>query len=228
MTEEEKNNIEDVGDRLQSFGQPATRRLKQRGRGYSAFIRLARLGLPVAALVLIGIVAAQLSFDPKEPQSIQQLPQKENTTAGQAEVTGARFENIDDQGRKYTLKAASAARDKDNPDAIRLDKPEAALALSPDSLLSATSAKGFYDAKAQSLTLDGGLTLTHGQGYSLTAQDVTVNLSDKSASTQNPVTLNAQGAEMTASGLATSDNGDKIIFKGPLTILLKQKQDPPG
>jgi len=106
----------------------APRRLRALGRGYSVFVRILKLILPLAALAVIGILFARLNEDPQQ-QKFTSLPQEEKTIPGQIELIQAKYEGVDDQGRPYTVTADKAVRAMDAPDAVLFENPMADIML---------------------------------------------------------------------------------------------------
>lgn len=195
-------------------------RLAARGGGYSWFVRISKVTLPLVALGLIGLVVARLSQDPRQIQ-LAELPTKEKTTPGQVELVKARYEGMDAKGRKYTVSADKAVRNMLSDEAVTLEKPHAEMALEGGSMIRVQAEKGDYDNKAGKLSLSGGVTVSHDSGYEMHLQDVKVDVATRHAATQNPVSAQGPGGALQAQNMDVSDSGDLVVFGGPAFLTLQ-------
>ena len=196
-------------------------RLAARGGGYSWFVRISKVTLPLVALALIGLVIARLSEDPRQIQ-LTELPTKEKTTPGQIALVKARYEGMDAKGRKYTLTADKAIRNMLSDEAVTLEKPRADMALDGGSSITVHAEKGDYDNKSQKLSLAGGVTVYHDSGYEMHLQDVSVDVATRHAVTQNPVRAQGPAGELQAQNMDVSEGGDLIVFGGPAFLTLQR------
>ena len=207
------------GRRLQSFSAGGPRRLRSLGAGYSLFVRVAKIALPVAALIIAGIVVARLSYDPQQ-KSLTALPQADKTTPGQVDLVSARYEGADASGRLYTLSADKASRSLSSPDVVLLEKPEADMTLEDKSWLAARAAAGIYDNAAKTLVLKGGINVFHDAGYELTLSEISIDIAKRSAVTNGPVSGKGPTGTLAAAGAEIRDGGDLVLFRGPVKLTL--------
>ena len=205
-----------MAERLTSFSERRPSRLRTVGAGYTMFVRIIRFALPVVALILIGVVAAQLSFNQNDQQKITQVPETEKAKAGESEITAAKYESRDAQGRKYSLTADQAARVIDQTEAVSLTRPAGLIELGDDQTLQATAVSGLFDNAAQKLSLSGGVSLNYAEYYQLSVPELHVDLQDHSATGIGAVTMTAPEATITATGLSTSAQGDIVTLTGPI------------
>lgn len=189
--------------------------------GYSRFVRIAKLVLPFAALIIIGIVIARLSHNPQQ-QILTELPKTDTTTPGQSEVIKAQYEGRDADGQPYTLIAASAARSMEDPDTILLVKPHGDITLKDKSWIAVESAAGAYNTKKSKLDLTGGVALFHDQGYEMHLDSVSIDLTEKTALSQTPVTAQGPLGLLSAANMKIVDGGNLVIFGGPATMTLNR------
>ncbi|MDI1228511.1 MAG: LPS export ABC transporter periplasmic protein LptC [bacterium] len=201
-------------------------RLAARGGGYSWFVRISKITLPLVALGLIGLVVARLSEDPRQIQ-LTELPTKEKTTPGQVALVKARYEGMDAKGRKYTLTADKAIRNMLSDEAVSLEKPRADMALDDGGSITVHAEKGDYDNNSKKLSLSGGVTLYHDSGYEMHLQDVAIDVATRHAVTQNPVRAQGPAGELQAQNMDISDEGDLVVFGGPAFLTLQPGVKPP-
>lgn len=206
--------------RLRSIDAARERRLKALGAGYSSFVKIARFALPLLALVIVGVILSTLSESPVQ-QQIAALPKEDQTTPGESAIVNAKYEGIDDQGRKYTLIAAAAERKDEQPDMIALEKPKADIALKDAGWLAVHANEGVFNSKAGTLDLAGDVTVFHDAGYELTTQGMHIALTAKSVTSDLPVKGQGPRGDIAARNMSITEGGNKIIFGGPATLLLR-------
>lgn len=207
--------------RLRGFDPARAARAAKIGVGYTWFVRIARLALPLCALVIVGIVILRMS-DSEEQRAISlaELPADEKTVPGEIDMVSAKYEGADAQGRPYTVTAEHARRDMAAPDSLSLDRPRADIALDDNKWLAMHAEKGLYDNKSGTLYLSDGVSLFHDDGYELTAADMHITLKDRSGRTQKPVALQGPAARLTANGMDIQSGGGIIVFSGPVHVTL--------
>ncbi len=199
-----------------TFTNYTPRRLQTFGRGHSWFVWTLKFILPLIALAIVGILITRLSVTPQQP--LATLPKEEKTTPGQIELIQAKYEGMDEQGRPYTVTADKAVRAMNAPDSVLFDNPVADITLQDKTWVAVKAKNGSFDHKAERLTLKDDVTVFHDSGYEMHAQDLQINLKQKTAVTGLPV--NAQGpmGTITAASLSVEDQGDLIVFGGPATL----------
>jgi lipopolysaccharide export system protein LptC len=209
--------------RLRNLGAAPSRRYHAATHErYSAFVRAARLALPVAALVIVGIVIAKLSSDPHQSLNpVATMPKDEKTIPGQTAMTEAKYEGIDQQGRPYTVTAKSAARDMKAPESVLLTAPGATLQVDDSRTVAMQAAAGVFDAKNSQLRLYDGVRVSDNTGYEMDLRDIDIDIKARHAVTQSPVSGKGPLGTLDAAGMDVQDGGAMIVFKGPATMQLR-------
>jgi LPS export ABC transporter protein LptC len=199
----------------------ATRRLNAFGTGYTWFVRILRLALPLLALVLIGVVIARLMSDTQKPTlTTADLPQDEKTMPGHIEMVAAKYQGVDGQGRAYTIAADTASRDTQNTDAVLLQNPTADLVMPSGDKITVRAAHGRYDTVTTDIRLQDDVVLTHGNGYEMHLQSIDGNIKTRTAITKDKVFLQGPMGKLAAAGMDIQDRGDLIVFMGPVDLTL--------
>lgn len=212
------------------------RRLSAHGAAYSFFVRFAKFLLPVAALVLMGVVIARMQHDPLQDQ-LTQLGQDEKTVPGQSELIGARYEGVDEKGKPFVLTADKAMRvmpaDAAAVDADVLPQGETVDLVRPRAEISAgarplalSADKGRYAQGEQQLELNGDVILSDDRGNALQLQQVDVDLQNRALRSDAPVSGSGPDGSINAEGLRLEDGGDKVIFTGRTTLTLPTGKPP--
>lgn len=205
--------------RLGNYSGRPRSRLSAFGKGYSRFVRVAKFILPLIAFAIMAVVFARLSSDPQQAQMAERAPEQK-TTPGQVEMVEARYEGVDEQGRKYTLTATRATRDMTAAQAVMLDHPEADLSLKGGGWISVRAAKGRFDNKSEKLALAGGVDIFHDSGYEMHLQNVAVDLAARHAVSKLPVTGQGPLGVIEAANVDILRAGELIVFGGPAKLKL--------
>ena len=193
-------------------------RLSALGTGYTLFVRITKIILPVAALVIVGIVMTRLSSPVLQPADI--APTADETKPGQIEVIKAQYEGVDDQGRSYTLIADRASRDANDDNRVLLDGPKADLMLEDGSWLALQAKAGTFGVDKAFLTLNDSVSVIHDSGYEIDFTSLDVDMKKKTAHSSAAMRIQGPQAQLTATGVNIEDNGNTIVFGGPVRILL--------
>jgi len=203
--------------RLESFNAGSPR--GGGGAGYTAFVRLLKVLLPVAAIVIVGVVVAKMSQNPIQ-QVETAVTQKEKTTPGQIEVTGARYEGADADGRPYTLIADLAERVEGTEESVRLEGLRADATLKDGSWVSVTAKTGMYAVTGQTIALAGGVTVYHDSGIEAKLDHIDIDMKNRAAMAETPVSAVSSMGEIQANGFETFDQGERVVFTGPVRLTI--------
>ncbi len=223
---------------LSSLGGGRAHRFSAHGRAYTFFVRIARLILPVLAIVLLAFVIIKLNGNPLQDQ-LSQIAPDQKTTPGQSSLEDARYEGVDTEGRPFVLTAEEATRvmpeDKlgtttidPTPlegETIDLTRPRAQLLDATGSGGMAIEANsGRFEQGPGQLRLEGGVTLSNQDGYALDLKDADVDLVKRSAESQQPVSGKGPAGSIEASGVKVEDGGQNIIFSGPAKMTFEKQK----
>lgn len=190
-------------------------------KGYSAFVRVMRLALPLAAVAIIGLL---LSW-PRIEKRLEPAPEKTAIpaqTVGQNELIKARFESRDEKNQPFTVTADRAVQSANDPSIVLLEKPAADITLSNGAWLAAQAEKGAYRQKAEQLLLQGNVKLFHDQGYELVTEKLLVNLKNRQAWSDQPVYAQGPAGTLQASGMKGQEDSGTLIFTGPVHLTLNR------
>ncbi|MBI1215244.1 MAG: LPS export ABC transporter periplasmic protein LptC [Alphaproteobacteria bacterium] len=214
--------------RLDSFNSaPPRRRLRALGAGYTWFVRIAKIALPLLALVLVGVVISRMSHSPV--QRIAEMPKQtkqDKTTPGQIELVKARYEGVDAKGRAYSLTADHASRDMNAEEAVLLDNPKAVVTLQNGGALSAAALHGRYNHASGELELSDDVTLAHDSGYVMHLQNLSVDVKTRTAASNLPLTAEGPAGTLSAAALDVADQGELVTFTGPVRLTFSHVPPP--
>lgn len=188
-------------------------------RRYSAFVKSLRYILPLLALVMTAIVltwneAGQRNAPLKKEDL---LPQSANI---QNELLKPVFNSVDKNNQPFTVTADRAVQNRENPDLIELTKPVAALAQNDGSKINGDALSGLYAQKEQKLNLEGTVRLAHSNGYTLTTEEMRIDLVTQKAYSGRDVHIEGPAGTLDATGLEGDGITGDLIFTGPAKIIL--------
>jgi len=190
------------------------------GGGYSRFVGLMRIALPLVAGAIIALVIAWPELG--EKRSSFKLGMSKitvNDSSGQT-VVNPRFTGTDRSRRPYTVTADAATQDQKAPNQIDLAFPKADLTLEDGAWIAISAANGRYDRKGQMLTLSGGVDLFHDRGFELHTPSARVSLADGGATGEEPVRGQGPFGTIEGQGFRMVDKGRLLMLSGKSRLVL--------
>lgn len=148
-------------------------------------LRFVRIGLPMAAGVLVAVLAmAPLS----KGNDISFLLDKNkvDVAAERMRVSSAKYRGIDDRGRPFNVTAGSAVQRTSADEVVRLNDIAARMQL-PDGQAAITASRGRYNMIAEQVGVDGPVQVAGPGGYALETRDVTVDMKTRTMGSAGPV-----------------------------------------
>ncbi len=190
------------------------------GKGYSFFVRFMRLALP---LVAIGIIGLLLSW-PRVEETLDPIPKEALVpqTVGKNELVNPRFESADSKNQPFTITAERAIQSARDPSVVLLEKPMADITMNNGAWLAAEATEGAYRQNADKLLLQGHVKLFHDKGYEMLTEKLLLNLKSREAWSDQPVYGQGPAGTLQATGMQANAETDKLIFTGPVKLVLNR------
>lgn len=196
---------------------------------YSGMVRALRIILPLTALVILAVVLIWLNLGGVEepappPPDVAQAP------PGQTEMTGANYQGVDEKDQPYTLTSDRTVQSTENPDVVELEYPMADITLEDGTWLAIRANYGAFNQETGILSLSDNVELFHDQGYHLKTEELDVNLTEGTASSDVRVWGQGPTGRLDATGMRITDSGKLIRFFGRahMTILDAARPETPG
>jgi lipopolysaccharide export system protein LptC len=190
------------------------------GEGYTRFVMLMKITLPLIAAVLVGLVVVWPQFrDVREGFRIE-IARLTHSLGGQ-EVSNARFTGTDSRGRPYTVIADTAAQAEGQPDVIRLEHPKADITMQGGTWIASSADVGLFHRVDQTLNLDGGVSLFHDQGFEMHSASARLDLKSGTAEGDKKVEGHGPTGTISAEGFRVLDNGARVFFTGPARLVVR-------
>ena len=188
-------------------------------RGHSSLIRRLRFGVPGAALVLALGFAGWVYADRPDPIQAPDLASL-GLTGASITMEKPKLSGFNSENRAYQVTADSAAQQISEPHKVDLSKLTAQIQFGKDGWARLAASLGKLDAEKQSLDLERSVTVTTDAGDTAQLSRAQVGLKDGAIKSDAPVNVTAGTTLLTADGMEIGDNGDKIIFRGHVSVTL--------
>jgi len=201
-------------------GATPTRPLARAGGGYSRFVGLMRITLPlVAGAIVILVIIWPEQGEQRTGFQLGMSKITVNDSGGQT-IVNPRFTGTDRDRRPYTVTADAATQDQKAPDQINLAFPKADLTLEDGVWIAISAANGILDRKTETLTLSGGVDLFHDRGYELHTRSARISLAEGEAAGDAAVRGQGPFGTLEASGFRLQDKGRRLLLIGKSRLVL--------
>lgn len=199
----------------------AAPRLSGIGTRYSRFVGMMRFCLPLAAGLLIAMIAVwpQLQRETQGFSLDAQMLKTERAT-GQ-NLVKPRYTSADQKDRPFAVTAARAIQLENAPDVVELTDPEAELRLRDEAWLMLVARRGLYDRASQTLDLDGGVEVYHEDGHTIRTDHALVDVARGEAFGDTPVVASGPNGELTAGGFQVFDKGARMLFFNDARLVMR-------
>ncbi len=179
--------------------------------------------LLVTAVVAAGITIGWTNFFPQAENIEISIETAGQTTAGNLEMTGARYSGTTKSGQKFTINAARAVEAADNKGVVRLFEPDGSITNTADGIMTIAARQAVYNATASRLDMQGDVNIFESaRQMMLTGQTFTALMDTGELVSESPVIMTGPDMHLTAEGMHASEHGDILVFTGRSQIQIKQ------
>lgn len=187
--------------------------------------KAAKIILP---LVAIGVVALVFFWSKVKLEVIRLQISETEVTAEDIDaisMTNARFAGSDDHNRQFVVTAEVASQAIGEENVIDLRWIEANIVLASGAKVVIDADTGVYRRDEKRLSLAGGVSVSHDHGFVLNTARADIDLRDKTASGDAPVTGAGPDGDLRAEGFRVADDGNLIELIGRSRVLFKPGND---
>lgn len=183
--------------------------------GYSRFVRVMKLLLPVFALMLLLVIVLWPQIKPKDINSSARVTSLGLDDTDGVNMINPRYVGIDTNNRPFSITADLARTLTDQNDIIELEMPKVDLELENNTGLILTANTGNYYQKEKRLDLKGSVSLFHDTGYEIHTEQAFLDLTTNIAFTDQYVRGQGPFGELTADdGFELRNESHTIFLKG--------------
>lgn len=189
-------------------------------KGYSRFVALMKVLLPVAALLLIVLVVAWPYLKLNDTRfSIGFSALKVGNVEDPAMIN-PRYLGTDSEKQTYSITADIAKNLLNADKSIELEMPKADISLDDGTWLVVTAKSGTYVRQKETLTLNDQVNIFHDSGYEFRTQSADIELTRGIASGSVPIEGQGPFGRLKAEGFRIVDKGKTIYFTGKTKLTI--------
>ncbi len=192
--------------------------------GYTKFVRVMRLALPIAAAVVILVVFLRMGGTEETIQAVDvrpTTPEIEKEDVARNELVNPKFVSVDHKNQPFEIVAQSAVQGDGDKDIILLDQPVGVMTLSGGAGVKMSSVRGTYQQEAEQFFLEGDVLLEHSDGYRLESTEAHIDMDKNLAWSEQDVVASGPDINIDAKGLSVNGQTGEIIFKGPAKLIFE-------
>lgn len=192
--------------------------------GYSRFVAVMKVALPLGAAVVIGLVFTwSRLYDMPERLQIGATSFSVSATASGHRMINARYSGTDRNDNPYTLAAESILQQRSDPDSVTLNRPEADFTTADGTWVAVAAARGAFARETRRVMLKGDVSLYHDWGYQFRTEEATIDFTEAVAWGDAPVSGTGPWADMEAAGFRILRRNSRLEFAGPARLVLYPK-----
>lgn len=190
------------------------------GGRHDRLIRILRVALPS----VIGALLAVLAFSPfsnSREMSFVLAKDEVNLARERMRVANALYRGEDGKGRPFSLRAGSAVQKTSSEPILRMNDLTGRMIMDngPASLV---AGQGYYDMRTEKVRVEGPLSFTGGDGFTLTANNVEFLLKPKTMQSFGPVQGSTRVGTFSAAHLFADAEARIVRLEGGARLQINQ------
>ncbi len=172
---------------------------------YSQFVRFAKIGFPLLAILLVIGVFVFNKVNPIRDAIIISGPEFTKLAVGQ-KITNPHYSGVTKSGDAFSISATSALPNAPTPDLIDLVKPKTTIGFSSGLEVQTSSDIGQLNLKTQEAILTGTVYLETSDDFKAYADKIVMNFYTGNAFSPGPVRATGPIGEITAGNMRLTQN----------------------
>lgn len=169
----------------------------------------------LAVLIVVFLFYAGI-FESSAPDQ----PAEKVEVSGEAVNVGdLKFTGFDKKNQAYTISAATAEQDENEPNIVHLTRVEAELKVAKSGdVIFVQSDTGRYDTDAETVRLSDNINLKSTSGFSAKLSEAEVHLKAGRVHSDQPVAVTMPNGTIEANGVDIFERGKRIVFKNRIRL----------
>jgi lipopolysaccharide export system protein LptC len=184
-------------------------------RRHSWSVRVLRVGVPVAAVLGAGVLAASTLLSKIK---IPSLPVITGINGTRVTMEAPHIGGLTRDGRPYRLSAVAAAQDVTKPDILELSGVRANITTKDNEAFTMTAVSGIYNIKAELLSLTRDIELTSSGGKHALLSEAQIETAKGNVVSNKPVKVEFPNGDMRANRLELFNSGELVRFIGAVVV----------
>lgn len=190
--------------------------------GYSRFVRIMRLALPLAAISMVAVLFVVTGGENTAIVPVTQTQDIPEKKIAKNELLHPEFESRDKKNQPYKITADRAVQGESNKDLIMLEHPIGLMTMENGTQIKMHSDTGAYRQDTERFFLEGGVFLEHAKGYTLSSEEAHVDLKQNFAWSEKAVHGTGPDLSIEATGVQANGKTGRIVFTGPAKLVLQE------
>lgn len=189
--------------------------------GYSNFVGIMRYGLPLVALLLLGLVVVWPLVTGRE-EGFRITFSDASGLDGSLRMVNARYLGVDDRNQPYTVTAAEASQTEPNSPLVKLQDISADVFIDDGKgqWLALTAREGLYERDARLLDLAGDVSIFSDQGHEFHTDRAHVDLGARIADGDALVKGQGPLGLLEAGNFYVDDDKQIMLFGGGVKMTI--------
>jgi lipopolysaccharide export system protein LptC len=196
------------------------RRWAQPGSAHDRLIKWAKIALPIAAGLLL-IILALAPLDRKGDVSFILDKKKVQSAPERMRVEEARYTGTDDKGQLFEIVANRAIQPSSNTPLVDIDGMSARLNLQQGPMLIAAD-QGRYNIDTQQVAVVGPINVHGADGWQLQTRDVNVDLKNRQLASQGPAEGKMRLGQFRANHIRADLGSHTVVLDGGARLKIVQ------
>ncbi len=211
-------------DRLSAAGPVRARQVPTAARiaRRRTAVSLTKYALPIAALALLGSIAAWPELVRLRDQTRIGLRHLAAVEMGSGRLRDAHYRGVDERGRPYTITADWAAQA--GPLRVNLGEPKGDIVPESGGWLMVQSHDGVYIQHLGQLDLSHEVVLYRDNGTVMRTESAALDVKTGAAASDDQTHAEGPFGTLDAQGFTLTDKGAVIQFRGPARLVLNQAE----
>jgi lipopolysaccharide export system protein LptC len=198
----------------------ANQRWAQPGSAHDRLIKWTKIGLPIAAGVLL-VILALAPLDKKSDVSFILDKKKVETAPESMRVEAARYTGTDDKGQLFEIVANRAIQPSSNTPLVDISGMSARLNQQQGPVLIAAN-QGRYNLDTQQVAVVGPVNVHGADGWQLQTRDVTVDLKQRQLASQGPAEGQMRLGQFRANHIRADLGSHTVVLDGGARLKIVQ------
>jgi lipopolysaccharide export system protein LptC len=196
------------------------RRWAQPGSAHDRLIKWAKIALPIAAGLLL-IILALAPLDRKGDVSFILDKKKVQSAPERMRVEEARYTGTDDKGQLFEIVANRAIQPSSNTPLVDIDGMSARLNLQQGPMLIAAD-QGRYNIDTQQVAVVGPINVRGADGWQLQTRDVNIDLKNRQLASQGPAEGKMRLGQFRANHIRADLASHTVVLDGGARLKIVQ------
>jgi lipopolysaccharide export system protein LptC len=196
------------------------RRWAQPGSAHDRLIKWAKIALPIAAGLLL-IILALAPLDRKGDVSFILDKKKVQSAPERMRVEEARYTGTDDKGQLFEIVADRAIQPSSNTPLVDIDGMSARLNLQQGPMLIAAD-QGRYNIDTQQVAVVGPINVHGADGWQLQTRDVNIDLKNRQLASQGPAEGKMRLGQFRANHIRADLASHTVVLDGGARLKIVQ------